>query len=253
MKNSGSPEATKLNKEFTILIKVLGGYTQWSTAERQRTLGKLYAMSNFMGPPSFFFTIAPCIADSEICLKLLNFPTFRYKIKQSTNEQRSVWSAKNPVASAKAFHIIMNALVSTFICIPTGNTKYSVPVDCLEEQENDDVDYSLSSRFEAHLKRRSGCLGVPTAFYGIYEAQGRGALHMHALIWTLLNTELLNRCTKDELQKICVLIDQFIATWISDEDATTEECAKKSESFVRCALRYLPRNLSLAELRKFGK
>ena len=50
---------------------------------------------------------------------------------------------------------------------------------------------------------------------------------MHALIWTLLNTELLNRSTKDELQKICVLIDQFIATWISDEDATTEECAKK--------------------------
>ena len=68
MRNSESPEAKRLNKEFNSLINVLGGYTPWSTAERQRTLGKLYAMSNFMGPPSFFFTIAPCIADSEICL-----------------------------------------------------------------------------------------------------------------------------------------------------------------------------------------
>ena len=90
-------------------------------------------MSNFMGPPSFFFTIAPCIADSEICLKFLDFPTFRYKIKHSTHEQRSVWSAKNPVASAKAFHTIMNALVSTFIGIATGNTKYSTPIDCLDD------------------------------------------------------------------------------------------------------------------------
>ena len=139
-------------------------------------------MSNFMGPPSFFFTIAPCIADSEICLKFLNFPTFRYKIKQSTHEQRSVWSAKNPVASAKAFHTIMNALVSTFIGIATVNTKYSTPIDCLGDIDENAASDSISSRFKAHLTRRSGCLGVPTAFYGIYEAQNRGALHMHALI-----------------------------------------------------------------------
>ena len=138
-------------------------------------------MSNFMGPPSFFFTIAPCIADSEICLKFLNFPTFRYKIKQSTHEQRSIWSAKNPVASAKAFHCIMDALVTTFIGMPTGNTKYSVPIDCLLQTDNESC-HSISTRFEAHLRSRSRCLGVPTAFYGIYEAQGRGALHMHALI-----------------------------------------------------------------------
>ena len=105
----------------------------------------------------------------------------------------------------------MDALVSTFIGIPTGNTKYSVPIDCLEQNENSNGD-SVSARFEAHLKSRSRCLGVATAFYGIYEAQARGALHMHALIWTLLNTELLNTCTGDDLQKICILIDQYIAT-----------------------------------------
>ena len=181
MRNTTSPEAKLMNKQFLSLINVLGGYTPWSTAERQRTLGKLYAMSNFMGPPSFFFTIAPCIADSEICLKFLNFPTFKYKIRQSTHEQRSIWSAQHPLASSKAFHTIMDALVTTFIGIPTGNTKYSVPVDCMVQNDTNDHT-SISARFEAHLRSRSRCFGVPTAFYGIYEAQGRGALHMHALI-----------------------------------------------------------------------
>ena len=105
----------------------------------------------------------------------------------------------------------MGALVSTFIGIPTGNTKYSVPIDCLTQNDNNGGD-SISARFHAHLKSRSRCLGVPTAFYGIYEAQGRGALHMHALIWSLLNAELLNTCTKSELEKMCIIIDQYIAT-----------------------------------------
>ena len=66
--------------------------------------------------------------------------------------------------------------------MPTGNTKYSVPIDCLEEMDNEQGDVSLSARFEKQLNRRTGCLGIPTAFYGVYEAQGRGALHMHSLI-----------------------------------------------------------------------
>ena len=112
---------------------------------------------------------------------LLNFPTFKYKIRLSTHEQRSIWSAQHPLASSKAFHTIMDALVTTFIGIPTGNTKYSVPVDCMVQNDTNDHT-SISARFEAHLRSRYRYFGVPTAFYGIYEAQGRGALHMHALI-----------------------------------------------------------------------
>ena len=72
MRYNSSADAKALSKEFTSLINVIGGHTPWSSAERQKTLGRLYAISNFMGPPSVFFTIAPCIADSEICMKLLN-------------------------------------------------------------------------------------------------------------------------------------------------------------------------------------
>ena len=242
-----------MNKEFTSLINVIAGKTPWSSAERQKTLGRLYAISNFMGPPSVFFTLAPCIADSEICMKLLNLPTFRYNLKESIHAERSTWSARNPVVTAKTYHTIIKALVSTFINIPTGNIKYSKPIDCLETEGEDEENFSFSVAFEKHLNSRMGCIGAPTAFYGIHEAQGRGALHMHALLWTVLNSELLEKCTVRELQRICVLIDQRIATCISDDAVKMEKDSKEDGTFVRCARRLIPQGLSSRELVEFGK
>ena len=105
--NDSTEDARKLNKEFTNLINVVGGYTPWSTTERQKTLGRLYALANFFGPPSFFFTLAPCIADSEIAIQFLDLPTIRYKLKESTRAARSTWTANNPVASSKTYHHIV--------------------------------------------------------------------------------------------------------------------------------------------------
>ena len=65
LKNEDSEDAKNLTKAFHDLISVVGGRTPWTTGERQRTLGKLYAMTNFFGLPSFFITMAPCIADSS--------------------------------------------------------------------------------------------------------------------------------------------------------------------------------------------
>ena len=148
--------------------------------------------------------------------------TIRYKLKESTHAQRSTRTARNPVASSKAYHKIVNALVSTFIKIRTGNKKSTDPIDCLDDavvgrthahigsvpsppgQGTDPTnpnDVSLSSLFERQLKSRMGCLGTPTAFYGVHEAQGRGALHMHALVWTLLNSEVWSDAHKRNLNR----------------------------------------------------
>ena len=79
-------------------------------------------------------------------MQYLNLPTVRYKLKESTNAQRSTWTANNPVASAKAYHRIVEALVSTFLKIGTGKTKSTNPVDCLEQNAEED-DVSLSELF----------------------------------------------------------------------------------------------------------
>ena len=69
IKNEDSEDAKKFTKAFHELLSVVGGRTPWTTGERRRTLGKLYAITNFFGLPSFFITMAPCIADSRICIE----------------------------------------------------------------------------------------------------------------------------------------------------------------------------------------
>ena len=43
IRNEDSEDSKKLAKAFHDLISVVGGHTPWTTGERQRTLGKLYA------------------------------------------------------------------------------------------------------------------------------------------------------------------------------------------------------------------
>jgi len=69
----------------------------------------------------------------------------------------------------------------------------------------------------------------------------------------VLNNELLEKCTASELQRICVLIDQRIATCISDDAVKVEKDSKENGTFERCARRVIPRGLSSKELVQFGK
>ena len=184
-----------------------------------------------------------------------------YDYELSTHEERSRWTAENPVASAKAFHIIVEALVSTFLNIPCGKTKRSRPLDTLDIEKKDSENSngeehdsgSIEDTFKRHLRSKLGCLGVPVAFYGIYEVQARMALHVHGLFWTLLNAELLSKCTQKDLRRICLLIDQLIATWINESDVIKEQKFKKEHKSTRSAHRKIPAGLSWDEVSSLAK
>ena len=68
-----------------------------------------------------------------------------------------------------------------------------------------------------------------------------------------MNAELLERCTVTELQRICILIDQRIATCISEDAVKLEEDSKQDGTFQRCAKRLIPLGLTLGELVQLGK
>ena len=119
------------------------------------------------------------------------------------------------MANAKAFHATVDALVTTFLCIPCYKRSYVIPVNSLDVEDiRDDVvvSESLPDAFKRHLCSKLGCLVVPVAFYDIFEAQARGALHVDGLFWTLLKTGLLSKVTQKDLRNICMLIDQLITT-----------------------------------------
>ena len=252
IENEDSRTAKKLNEKFSGLLRIVGGNTPWSSLERRATLGKLKALCGFFGLPSIFLTIAPCIADSEIAISLCNNIACNYRMKESTHEERSRWTAANPIASAKAFRLIIDTVVHTFIGIPTGNLRRSTFTDvgnCIGNNET-----LLAESFEKHLQSRRGVLGVSQAFFGIFEPQGRAALHMHALVWTLVNSGLIARCSKRQLELLCIAIDKVIATWINQKDVNDEEWEKDIPVLnKRCALRKVPRNMNLIKFGSFSK
>ena len=256
LEDENSREAKKLNEKFSGLLRIVGGHTPWSTMERRATLGNLKALCGFFGPPSIFLTIAPCIADSEICINLCNNLHCNYQMKQSTHEERSRWTAENAVASAKAFRLIIDTVVQTFIGIPAGNLRRSTFTDIRTGDTSGyrNNDTLLADNFEKHLQSRRGFLGVSQAFYGIFEPQGRAALHLHAVVWTMVNATLISRCSKRQLEFLCIAIDKVIATWIHEDDVKAEEQEKDLQELnQRCALRQVPRNMNLLKLGSFSK
>ena len=256
IENENSREAKKLNKKFTSLLRIVGGNTPWSTLERQATLGRVKALCGFFGAPSIFLTIAPCLADSQISIRLCNNVHCSYTMRESTHQERSRWTAADPVACAKAFRLIINTVVHTFIGIPTGNLRRSTFTDILCTDNNcvSSSDTILAEGFERHLHARRGIMGVAQSIDGIFEPQGRGALHMHAVIFMLVSAELIARCSKRQLQFLCRAIDRVIATWIHEYDVKAEELEKESpELNERTALRKIPKNMNLLRLGTFSK
>ena len=87
----------------------------------------------------------------------------------------------------------MDTVVQTFIGIPTGNLRRSTFTDVrtVDPSCYENNDTLLADDFEKHLESRRGFFGVAQAYYGIFEPQGRAALHMHGLVWTMVNAELI--------------------------------------------------------------
>ncbi len=114
---------------------------------------EIRALVNFQGTPAFFVTLNP----SDVHHPLVRlFAGEDIQLDDvGVGEELSAWQrklvvAKNPAACAKFFH----AMISTFI--------------------------NIVLRFG---KPEKGLLGKCTAYYGTVEAQARGSLHCHMLIW----------------------------------------------------------------------
>ena len=174
-------------------------------------------------------------------------------MSQSTHQDRSRWSAENPVASAKVFHLIMETVLHVFVGLRTGNIRTSTYTHCHQSADAQNQSYSsdfvLAEAFERHLRSRKGFLGVAQAVKAIYEPQGRGALHMHGILWTILSSEVLSICNRSQLRNLCRVIDRVIAAWIHPKDVQEENRGKDNQqSEQRCALRTIPRNMTLLKM-----
>lgn len=70
----------------------------------------------------------------------------------------------------------------------------------------------------------------------------------------MINAGLIARCSKRQLELLCMAIDRIIATWIHEDDLKDEENEKKFPKMnTRCAQRNIPKNMNLLKLGSFSK
>lgn len=114
---------------------------------------EIRALVNFHGTPAFFITLNP----SDVHHPLVRlYAGDRISLEDaSIGEELTEWRrkllvARNPGACAMFFHTMIASFVSIIL---------------------------------RHGRREPGLFGTCTAFYGTVEAQARGTLHCHMLIW----------------------------------------------------------------------
>ncbi|THU92913.1 hypothetical protein K435DRAFT_588583, partial [Dendrothele bispora CBS 962.96] len=91
-----------------------------------------------------------------------------------------------------------------------------------------------------------GVLGVVRAYYGCVEAQGRGSLHCHLLVWvegSLNPNELRDRVLEDEefKSRLIAFLEDTISTCVPED--VPDAPVVQSSTFHPCSVRAIPVNI----------
>ena len=171
-------------------LRVAGGHIPYSPSARAKCLSELYAMVFYFGLPSFFITISPSDLDAVLIIELCKSPLSAgtTAVPGSTTEStsrvplpgladRAKLLAENPGHAAAVFHHLMESVSSALyrLDMEAGRRKSNPPVS----------------------QRECSILGVPVGYYGVFETQGRGSLHVHTAFWGGLPPELLVKLAHD--------------------------------------------------------
>jgi hypothetical protein len=119
---------------------------------------KAWSTTVAFGPPNLWITLNPSDQDpiaQVISGADINLDDFD-ATAGPTSEQRGRNTASDPFSSAKSFHFIVNTIL--------------------------DVVFGIRKTGKG-IERRQGIFGTIRAYIGTVEAQGRGTLHLHMLLW----------------------------------------------------------------------
>jgi len=217
--NSDESKVLNLMKE----VKLITSQVQGSSASRIAMRNEIRGLMMDKGLPSFYITINPAdvfnplvkfLAGADIDIdKLLPEEVPNYW-------EQSILVARNPAVAAKFFHIYMQAFITAILGYDPKQ-----------------------------INSEGGILGVVKAYYGCVEAQGRGTLHCHMLVWiedSLNPNEIKDRVVGDndtDFQKrLLAFLDDTISNSIpSDPDP---DLVVPSSVHHPCSVRGIHANLS---------
>jgi len=168
----GRPVSNK--KAWTVInnIEAIGKNVPLSNQQRQMMRRDAFGIIIWNGQPSIWLTInlndigkPLCCIVAGVCIPLKISSMMRKKIRRIT-------ATNDPVTVARFFKIIVDAFISQIVKMGS---------------------------------REGGIFGPCDAYFGTTEASGRGALHLHCLIWIAGNVGIGN------LQERIASGDEFAA------------------------------------------
>lgn len=164
---------TKAEKELFELmekVNIMASNVPGSNASKVKMRNEIRALIHWLGTPSLFITLNPADLHSPI---FCHFAGAKVDLDSNSPElpsgfERLSLLARNPAAAARFFNSIMRAFI-----------------DVVLDMDSPD----------------GGLFGRISGYYGTIEAQGRGSLHCHMLVWisgSLGPDALRTKLTEDE-------------------------------------------------------
>lgn len=165
-------------------IYATGGRVMGSNVSRAKYRGQIWGTSLYLNPVSIWITINPNDLHDPIVQvfagERIDMDNF-HPTAGPTADARARNVANDPYAAAKFFKTVIDLLLSKVFAI-------------------DVTDFRVRSG--------KGILGRVKAYFGVVEAQGRGTLHLHMLMWlhgaptSDDMRELLDGFTEEEIQRM---------------------------------------------------
>lgn len=122
---------------------------------------KMWSMMSVLNPPSFWITINPNDTHDPIAqifageeIDMDNF--MRHAGPEPNDRARTI--ASDPYSAAKFFYFIVEVIIEELLGI-------------------------RAATHGRKIRRQRGILGTVSGYFGTVEAQGRGTLHLHMLVW----------------------------------------------------------------------
>lgn len=151
-----NPAIRALRKNLSVVRSGVKG----SDEARQQVRTKIWGMTLAFNPPSLWITINPSDTQDPIAQVLagndIDLDAFCNTVGPNATE-RSANVAGDPFASAQFFHFMIKTII--------------------------EVLFGIKKSGNGRIQRKKGILGYVQGYIGTVEAQGRGTLHIHMLIW----------------------------------------------------------------------
>lgn len=163
-------------------VNVISSAVPGSSASKVKMRNEIRSLMNWLGSPTLFLTLNPADLHSPL---FCHFAGAKVDLDSREPDlpshfERQLLLAKNPAAAARFFHSLMRAFI-----------------DVVLDMEN----------------TNGGLFGRVSGYYGTIEAQGRGSLHCHMMIWIggSLGPDDLRQKLGDDLD-----FRQSLFDWLND-------------------------------------